>query len=84
MTVYHITDKENINSILTEGLLPMCGENSRLVSDYSHAIYLCDFNSIKYWSILLCRNSIIKITISDAIIEKAIQTNYGDYNEIIL
>ena len=35
---YHITEKKNMESIITNGLIPMCGERSQSVGDENVAI----------------------------------------------
>lgn len=40
MKYYHLTKKENIESILKNGILPKCGENTSLVeSDIGNYIF---------------------------------------------
>lgn len=36
---YHITLENNIDSIIKSGLIPMCGERSESIGDFTKAIY---------------------------------------------
>lgn len=40
--VYHLTRKEYMEKIVTQGLKPMCGENSKSIGDTKKAIYFFD------------------------------------------
>lgn len=78
---YHLTSKENINSILNEGLLPKIGDNSSLVFEATKRIYLTDEESLPVWMILLNKDAVLAIDI-----DRKMQTcNYGAglYNEYI-
>ncbi len=78
---YHLTSKENIDSILNNGLLPKIGSNSNLVSETDKCIYLTDKESLPVWMILLNKDMILAIDIN-----REMRTcNYGAglYNEYI-
>ncbi len=40
--VYHLTRKEYMKDIVTQGLKPLCGENSKSIGDTRKAIYFFD------------------------------------------
>lgn len=64
---YHITIKENIDKIMSDGLIPMIGENSRLALEEEPMIYLCDEESMPYWLCFLgiYEDSVIKVDVDD-------------------
>lgn len=78
-TLYHLTDKSNIQSILTYGLIPKIGENSKYMNEKVKYIYLSDKESIPFWTILLNRNTLLEITIDINDIEEFKYTSYTEY-----
>lgn len=58
---YHLTDKENLKSILTSGLEPRIGENSKRAQEEENQIYLCKRCDLPYWKILLKKNIVLQI-----------------------
>lgn len=59
--VYHITTKENIESIIKHGLIPSLGERSLSKMDINKAIYFFDnINNFQMWAELLYPNIDIK------------------------
>lgn len=78
---YHLTSKENAAKILKDGLKPMLGENSMLVSEERPAIYLCKRKDLPYWKILLKREVILQVEESDGMQIERI--DYGEYSEYL-
>lgn len=57
---YHITERRNLNSILDNGLISMCGNRSLEVSDTRKAIYFfCHFDLLYDWIELLYKDKAI-------------------------
>ena len=55
---FHITDTKSMNNICIKGLIPMCGERSKLVDDEIQAIYFFDnINSVSDWIDILYKNN---------------------------
>lgn len=55
--VYHITEKDNIESIREQGLVPTCGERSISFGDTREAIYFFDYiYSVEEWAFRLYEN----------------------------
>lgn len=78
-TLYHITDKTNIPSILAHGLKPKVGANSALCYEPTRFIYLTDEKSIPYWRILLGIENPVVLAIQ--IDETPECVEYNVYNE---
>lgn len=49
--LYHITEKENINSIMQNGLIPKTGENN--YKNMENYVYLCDRKDLAPWLSIL-------------------------------
>lgn len=82
MTLYHVTTKENLESILKKGLIPNYkSKNSKFINDNRKGIFLCDKKSIPYWMIILKCDTILKITIETELINTSF--SYTLYNELI-
>lgn len=79
--LYHLCDNEDLENILKEGLVPKKGPNSRLCYEPNFSIYLCDYKSIPYWSILLDKERILKV---DKISHNSLERyKYSGYNEYL-
>lgn len=79
---YHLTDRESVPLILKNGLQPQIGKNSQIVQESKSYVYLCDAQSIPYWSILLGKNTVLQVCIPD---EYLFDTyTYDGYSEIVL
>lgn len=79
ITLYHLTDMSNINSIMQNGLIPKIGENSQHMNETVKRIYLSDKESIPFWMILLNRNALLEITIDANDVEQFKYTSYTEY-----
>lgn len=51
--LFHITEEENLSSILERGLLPKIGRNSSMIWEDTPRVFLSDLESLPYWIILL-------------------------------
>lgn len=51
--LFHVTEQENLPSILEHGLVPKIGKNSATIGEDTPRIFLTDLESIPYWVILL-------------------------------
>jgi hypothetical protein len=52
MILYHLTTKNNLDSILKNGLIPQIGKNSSFVGEEDPYIYLSNLDDIHIWSII--------------------------------
>lgn len=78
--LYHITSQNRLQKILSNGLTPDIGNNSRVCYEKEKRVYLTDTDSIPYWCILLGVESPVLLEIRDVITEKF---QYGYYTEHI-
>lgn len=80
ITLYHITDKSNIGYILSQGLVPQIGNNSRLLHEHNPCIYLTDEKSIPYWLILLGIQNPVVLRVQLKSCPRLVQySNYKEY-----
>lgn len=77
--LFHITDRSNLQNILSKGLHPCIGNNSAICSEKEAKVYLTDFDSIPYWAILLDIANPILLTVSDVNAEKFQYSYYTEY-----
>lgn len=77
---YHLTKPEYLDYIFRDGLIPQIGDNSSLVQEEEAAIYLCDWNSLPYWQILLDRTIALEVDIPDSLKE----VRYSLYSEYLV
>lgn len=63
--LYHVTNKENLNSILHWGLTPRIGSHSKEMEEQEKRLYLCDRKSVAAWMVLLKADVVLKIKIQD-------------------
>jgi hypothetical protein len=64
MVLYHLTNKKNVESILTNGIRPDIGENSRICGEEKQMVYLCQRKDILYWAIHLGISEIFRVNIT--------------------
>lgn len=79
--LYHLTSKENIPSILKEGLKPSVGKNSKKANDNKPSLYLCEYEDIEYWQIILGYDSLLKVKVDDK--DSCNKFEYSTYSEFI-
>ena len=58
---YHITEKENLKTILEQGLIPKIGRNSKITNENKARIYLSDRDSLFYWNLIVKDPIVLKI-----------------------
>ena len=59
--LYHVTTKDKCRDILVNGLIPSIGEQSEKVSENKPAIYLCDYEEVGKWKIVLGKDTVLRI-----------------------
>lgn len=60
-TLYHLTDMEHLSLILKNGLIPQIGNSAQLIGDEREAVFLCDFESVGFWRIILDKPVLLKV-----------------------
>lgn len=78
---YHLTDKDSAKKILSQGLHPKIGKNSRVVGETEKAVYLASRGDIPFWKIILNQPVILKIDKTYINELELIQYYYGLYSE---
>lgn len=82
--LYHLTRPEYLDQILTEGLKPMIGDNSKWVNEEKPMIYLTEKKCLPYWNILLGQPGILlRVNMSYVKMEKLSEWTYSFYKEYI-
>lgn len=77
--LYHLTDKKNLDSILSNGLIPQIGPTSKLMGEERNTVFLCEEKDIGKWRIILDKNVLLRI---DGIDESGLtKTSYSEYDE---
>lgn len=72
---YHLTNEEEAASILKNGLKPLIGKNSESVGETEERVYLTDYDSVKYWAMLLNKNILLEVAMDKEI---SYSCQYGD------
>ena len=80
-TLYHLTDKENIEDILQYGLQPQIGKRSELAKETNACIYLADAKNIPYWAAILNKQHILRIDIPNDTFDTIEFFDYYTYSE---
>lgn len=65
MKLYHITKNDNIKSIMQNGLIPQINEKSKSVNETNKLVYLCPYDDIPVWKIILGYNTVLCIDLPD-------------------
>lgn len=60
--MYHITSKENLDEIMSKGLIPLKGNNPEINNEEDPAIYLCDYKDIWIWKLILDKDVVLEIS----------------------
>lgn len=82
--LYHLTRPEYLDRILSEGLKPIVGDNSKLVDDMVPASHMCERKYLPYWNLLLDRpGALLKIDTSYLCEDRIQERNYHLYREKI-
>ena len=61
MYIYHITKKENLDSIMQYGLVPSKGTNSIIAREESEYVYLCPRDKVFEWYVTLQGSIILEV-----------------------
>lgn len=78
---YHLTDKNSAKEILSQGLHPKIGKNSRVVGETEKAVYLASRGDVPFWKIILNQPVILKIDRTYLNELELLQYCYGLYSE---
>lgn len=78
MTYYHLTKREKVAHILTDGLKPQVGGNTDSVGDALAVTYMCKEEDVPYWKLILDYDALLKIQLSDSPTHRK---GYGAYSE---
>lgn len=65
MKLYHITKNDNIESIMQNGLIPQINEKSKSVNETDSLIYLCPYDDIPVWKIILGYDTVLCVDLPD-------------------
>lgn len=80
--LYHLTKPEYLDQILTEGLKPIIGNNSKLVGDIMPASHMTERKYLPYWNLLLDKPGVLlKIDTSYLCKDNLLERNYQNYKE---
>ncbi len=80
--LYHVTDACCMKRILGEGIIPGDGGNCIIADDnLKNHLFLCDAESIPYWSVLLGKTKIIEVNIKGLSDSDFEMKSYGKYSE---
>lgn len=82
--LYHLTRPEYLDRILSEGLKPIVGDNSKLVGDMVPTSHMSERKYLPYWNLLLDRPGVLlKIDTSYLCEDRIQERNYHLYKEKI-
>lgn len=82
--LYHLTKPEYLDRILSEGLKPIVGDNSKLVGDMVPTSHMSERKYLPYWNLLLDRPGVLlKIDTSYLREDRIQERNYHLYKEKI-
>lgn len=82
--LYHLTKPEYLDRILSEGLKPIVGDNSKLVGDMMPTSHMSEKKYLPYWNLLLDRPGVLlKIDTSYLCEDRIQERNYHLYKEKI-
>lgn len=78
--LYHLTDENNLDNILKNGLIPQTGKMCSIIGDERKGIFLCEKADIPYWYIILQKPVILKVQIPCPSEENHYHySHYGEY-----
>ena len=81
MNLYHLTTKDNLISIRANGIKPMIGPNSKLCKEHEELVYLCNEESLSYWSKMLGLDYAVSIPMNILDESKIKEFKYDGYSE---
>ncbi|MCM1218447.1 MAG: hypothetical protein NC548_28500 [Lachnospiraceae bacterium] len=76
MIVYHLTKRENVESICNNGLLPRLGDNSRSVNDEVPAVWVSMYEDLGFWQLILPHEVVLQLEVDNAYRFDPIQFGY--------
>lgn len=76
MIMYHLTKKEHLEGIKTNGLIPSMGKNSSKVSEDRKNVFLTEEKFLNIWGHFLHSNVVIKLDIDEKDIVDAFEYDY--------
>ncbi len=80
--LYHLTKPEYLDQILSEGLKPIIGDNSKLVGDIMPASHMTERKYLPYWNLLLGKpGALLKIDTSYLCKDNLLERDYQNYKE---
>ena len=80
--LYHLTKPEYLDQILSEGLKPIVGDNSKLVGDMVPTSHMSERKYLPYWNLLLDRPGVLlKIDTSYLYENEILERDYHLYKE---
>lgn len=80
--LYHLTRPEYLDRILSEGLKPIVGDNSKLVGDMVPTSHMSERKYLPYWNLLLDRPGVLlKIDTSYLCEDRIQERDYHLYKE---
>lgn len=80
--LYHLTKPEYLDRILSEGLKPIVGDNSKLVGDMMPTSHMSEKKYLPYWNLLLDRpGALLKIDTSYLYENEILERDYHLYRE---
>lgn len=80
--LYHLTSSDCVNTVLHDGLKTGMGDNCNLVNEeFKDKLFLCSYDDIKYWSVLLGKYNTIKVNMSGLNESDFKQVKYNLYSE---
>lgn len=80
--LYHLVDKNELQSVLTYGLFPRIGKNSLASKETEPRIYATPYSSVPFWKIALSRNIVLRIDMS-CVEEKPEVRDHILYKEVL-
>lgn len=81
--LYHLTEKENVNRILKNGLVPKIGRNSQMAKELEPCIYLARSQDVPYWAIILNKYEVLSVDIDDNLFSDLEEFEYSNYKEYL-
>ena len=79
---YHVTDEKNARRILREGCIrPLRGENRKLIDDEREGVFLCEWQDVSHWQVLLAKRRVIRVPKSDVTGDMENHMYCGKYGE---
>lgn len=79
-TLYHLTNKQHLQGIMREGLIPQLDRNCHVIDDKREAVFLCEEKDIGKWQIILGSTALLAVDdINQGTLEKFMYSSYSEY-----